>query len=182
MDQMQYLMQIQNSTNKSSTETPNPRDYHNQHTPTTNAELLRPKIQPQNADIFSFDDLLITCAHEIMINGINTEVIPTTIKDWISGKIVKALPHRLIQKLLGFLIDNRDMTDTIAYKEKNSGDVPEFTMYLYRTAKAKIRAEKSGGRIEKNVVDSPLSTKNDRPIFDEEKLNGEGLNFFSDEI
>jgi transcription elongation factor Elf1 len=116
-----------------------------------------------------------------MINGIDTEVIPTTIKDWISGKIVKALPHRLIQKLLGFLIDNRDMTDTIAYKEKNSGEIPEFTIYLYRTAKAKVRAEKNF-KFEKNVDESPLSTKNDKPIFDEEKLNGEGLNFFSDEI
>ena len=175
MDQVQYLMQLKNSTNK-------PQHHQNQHTPTNNQpNLLQPTTQPKNADIFSFDDLLITCAHEIMINGIDTKVIPSTIKDWLSGKIVKALPHRLIQKLLGFLIDNRDMTDTIAFKEKNSGEVPEFTIYLYRTAKAKVRAEKNC-RIEKNVDDSRLSTKNDKPIFDEEKLNGDGLNFFSDEI
>ena len=134
---------------------------------------------PKTADIFSFDDLLISCSHEIMVNGINSAVIPPTIKDWISGKIVQALPHRLIQKLLGFLIDNRDMTETIAYKEKNQGECPEFTLMLYRTAKAKIRHEKSNNLLKQETGDS----KTDKPMFDDQNfVNGEGLKFFSDEI
>jgi len=121
-----------------------------------------------------------------MINGINSTVIPPTIKDWISGKIVEALPHRLVQKLLGFLIDNRDMTETIAFKEKNHGEVPEFTLLLYRTAKAKIRHESKNlsENVENNQDfrnDKPL-LKNCKPLFEENELNGEGIQFCSDEI
>merc|ERR1712032_110978 len=102
-----------------------------------------------------------------MINGINSTVIPPTIKDWISGKIVNALPHRLVQKLLGFLIDNRDMTETIAFREKNHGEVPEFTLLLYRTAKAKIRHESK--TFNTNVENSQFLTKNDKPLFEEKE-------------
>lgn len=170
MDQSQFL-----SPNYGNTQ----HTHLNQH----NASNNIPQVDippPKTADIFSFDDLLITCAHEIMLNGINSTVIPPTIKDWISGKIVDALPHRLVQKLLGFLIDNRDMTETIAFKEKNHGEVPEFTLLLYRTAKAKIRHEsKNSGA---NLENKQFSTANDKPLFDEKELNGEGIKFCSDEI
>ena len=159
---MQYLMQLQNSQAK------------------LNQNLT------SNADIYSFDDLLITCAHEIMINGFETTVIPPTVKDWVAGKIVKSLPHRLIQKLLGFIIDNRDMTDTIAYKEKNHGEIPEFTLLLYRTAKAKVRKEKSNN-IQPEPIDSngtsTIFTDIDKPFFENnQNINEDGIKFFSDEI
>jgi len=90
--------------------------------------------------------------------------------------------------LLGFLIDNRDMTETIAFKEKNHGEVPEFTLLLYRTAKAKIRHESKNlsTNVENNQDfstgnDKPL-LKNCKPLFEENELNGEGIKFCSDEI
>merc|ERR1712071_449715 len=184
MDQMQYLMQLQNNH-------VNDKNCKNRENPQNPQNL--PHNQPKTADIFSFDDLLVTCAHEIMVNGLETTVLPPTIKDWVSGKIVQALPHRLIQKLLGFLIDNRDMTDTIAYKEKNHGEVPEFTLLLYRTAKAKVRHEKNNDLKNNDLKNMDLKNmdfgKNttdkisrDTNLFNDETLNGDVLKFFSDEI
>ena len=86
---MQYLLQLQNN---------NMNDKNREN---SQKSQNLPHNQPKTADIFSFDDLLVTCAHEIMVNGLETAVLPPTIKDWVSGKIVQALPHRLIQKLLG---------------------------------------------------------------------------------
>merc|ERR1711879_1041149 len=96
-------------------------------------------LPPKNVDVYTFDDLMVACSQEIMVNGIDSISIPSTIRDWISGKIVRALPKRLIQKLLSFLVDNRDMTETLGFREKVNGDVPEFTLLLYRTARAKAR-------------------------------------------
>ena len=78
-----------------------------------------------------------------MVNGMDSAAIPTTIKDWIAGKIARALPKRLIQKLLGMLIDNRDVAETLAYRERKLGDVPEFTLYMYKTGQAKQRHEQA---------------------------------------
>ena len=111
-----------------------------------------------------------------MINGIDTPIIPPTIKDWLAGKIVRALPQRLIQKLLGFLIDNRDMTETLAFREKCNGDVPEFTLLMYRTAKAKVRHEKSA------TIPNDDSKINDKPLFEAERLGTDGIRFFSEEM
>lgn len=71
-----------------------------------------------NIDCFSFDDLLVSCAHEIMVNGIQTEIVPDTIKDWLCGKLVRALPGRLTQKLLSFLLDNRDLEGILDFREE----------------------------------------------------------------
>merc|ERR1712061_586120 len=97
----------------------------------------------QNVDVYSFDDLMVTCSQEIMVNGMDTTTIPETVKDWLAGKVLRALPRKLTQKLLAFLLDNRDMNGYLGYKEKNlSGEIPEFTLLMYRTAKSKQRKEK----------------------------------------
>ena len=44
---------------------------------------------------YDFDDLLVNLSREVISNGIETENIPATIKDWLCGKIVRALPKEL---------------------------------------------------------------------------------------
>ena len=41
------------------------------------------------ADVYTFDDLLVACSQEIMVNGIDSPVIPGGIKDWVSGKLLR---------------------------------------------------------------------------------------------
>lgn len=143
---------------------------------------------PKNVDIYTFDDLMISCAQEIMVNGIESDNIPSTIRDWISGKIVRALPKRLIQKLLAFLVDNRDMTETLGFREKANGDVPEFTLLLYRTARAKARHEKTASeKVMLGLGDfpngEPESTRvKTTTVLFENGNDPTGVKFFSDEI
>ena len=103
-----------------------------------------PQINPflaaqrsKNADVYSFDDLLVSCCNEISTNGINSECIPPTIRDWIAGKIIESLPQKLVQRLVSFLTENRDMSETMAYREKVNCEVPEFTLLMYRSAGTK---------------------------------------------
>ena len=97
-------------------------------------------MNAQNA--YNVDDLLVSCSHEIMVNGMDSDIIPDTIKDWLAGKVLRALPKRLTQKLLSFLLDNRDMEGTLGFRENQNGDIPEFTLLIYRTAKSKLRKER----------------------------------------
>jgi len=82
-----------------------------------------------------------------MTNGMETSIVPDTIKDWIAGKVLRALPKRLTQKLLSFLVDNRDFEGTMGYRENPNGDIPEFTVLMYRTAKSKIRKEEEAQKL-----------------------------------
>ena len=50
-----------------------------------------PKNLPKTADVYSFDDLLVACAHEIIIHGMDTKIVPEGIKDWVAGKLVRAM-------------------------------------------------------------------------------------------
>ena len=150
-----------------------------------NQNIQNNSSSPKNVDIYTFDDLMISCSQEIMVNGIESENIPSTIRDWISGKIVKALPKRLVQKLLSFLVDNRDMTETLGFREKVNGDVPEFTLLLYRTARAKARHEKNQAMNPntEEIVEESSRVKTTTVLFDgNEKVNDPGVKFFSDEI
>ena len=115
---------------------------HHDQNPGHHPQIINP--QTKHADVYSFDDLLISCGHEAMANGIRSKAIPGTIQDWISGKICEALPHRLVQRLLAYLIENRDATEVLEYRESKGGDVPELTLLFHRTVKSKARKEKEG--------------------------------------
>ena len=91
-------------------------------------------------DLYCFDDLLVTCSQEIINNGFDSSHIPSTIKDWLSGKVLSALPKKLVQKLLDYIIQNRDMGELISYKENSSGE--EFTLFLYKSNNQKARHQK----------------------------------------
>ena len=88
-------------------------------------------------DNFVFDDLLVSCTKEIITNGMESQKIPRTIKDWLAGKVLSSLPKRLIQKLFSFLLDNRDLSDLVGYKENGTGE--EFTFMLYKSKAQKVR-------------------------------------------
>lgn len=90
-------------------------------------------------DLYSFDDLLIACAKEVVTHGIDTDAIPKTIKDWLAGKILETLPKKLIQRLLAYIIDHRESHDLISYKENSTGE--EFTLMLYKSIAQKNRLE-----------------------------------------
>ena len=102
--------------------------------------ILDANMNSRNA--YNVDDLLVSCSHEIMVNGMDSNIIPDTIKDWLAGKVLRSLPKRLTQKLLSFLLDNRDMEGTLGFRENQGGEVPEFTLLIYRTAKSKLRKER----------------------------------------
>merc|ERR1711879_866234 len=133
----------------------------------------------RNADVYSFDDLLISSAQEIMVNGMGSEVIPETIKDWLAGKVLRALPKRLTQKLLSFLVDNRDMEATLGFKENQNGDIPEFTLLMYRTAKSKIRKEREGNP---NITNQVVENVDQEVVFNGGEPTNEGIEFFSQEL
>merc|ERR1712066_601540 len=130
-------------------------------------------------DGYNLDDMLVSVTQEIMVNGMETTAVPETIKDWLAGKVLRALPKRLNQKLLSFLLDNRDMDGCLGFREKTDGDIPEFTLLMYRTAKSKERKEREMkarnlGENDMDLIDHSkqmaisLGTeeKNDEHIFD----------------
>ena len=88
---------------------------------------------------YALDDLLVNCCKEIISHGMDTEYLPATIKDWIAGKIFKSLPKRLVQKFLAFLLDDRDLTQHVGFRENQAGD--EFTLLLYKSDAQKKRKE-----------------------------------------
>ena len=79
-------------------------------------------------DVFSFDDMMMACCQEIMVHGLDTNCIPDTVKDWVSGKILRALPKKLVQRLLSFIVSNRDVEGCLGFRENQNADIPEFTL------------------------------------------------------
>ena len=151
--------------------------------------------QTKHADVYSFDDLLISCGHEAMTNGIRSKAIPGTIQDWISGKICEALPHRLVQRLLAYLIENRDATEVLEYRESKGGDVPELTLLFHRSVKAKARKQREGyqhvnltGSINDECIDTDLVSNTGSVVENNlfrsgtVELEDDGLKFFSEEM
>jgi len=152
-------------------------------------------------DGFSFDDWLVSIGQEIMVNGWKTDNIPETVKDWFSGKVLRALPPRLIQKFIGFLLDNRDIDGSIAIREMND---EEFHILIYKSEKTRLRREKDEAteqvkldnmarnptpenlayiQHKKREYESIESRKNHNLIFDEDYGTTEdGLKFFCDEV
>jgi len=152
-----------------------------------------------NCELFCFDDLLVSVCQEIMSNGMETDTIPETIKDWLSGKLVRALPKRLTQKLLSYFLDNRDMDGVLAFKENNYAEVPEFTILMYRSEKAKERKEKQLAAkkrefVEQNGYDPTLNlpsfpngVRDDdqvpENVFNETQIvDEEGISFYGEEM
>jgi len=106
------------------------------------ANHTRPGLK--HVDVFQLDDLLVACAQDIIVNGMETGTIPDSIKEWVAGKVLKSLPKRLVQKLLSFILDNRDISEAIGLRENSTGD--EFTMVVYKSAKQKQRMEEKEER------------------------------------
>jgi len=63
-----------------------------------------------------------------MVNGLETTSIPETVKDWISGKLLRALPKKLVQRLMSFIISQRDIEGCLGFRENQHAEVPEFTL------------------------------------------------------
>lgn len=70
---------------------------------------------------FNFDDLLVTCCREIIKNGLSSDKIPSTIRDWLAGRILTALPAPLVNKLVKLLLEQREISEFICLKEVKSG-------------------------------------------------------------
>lgn len=68
-------------------------------------------------NLFLLDDLLVVAIKEIITNGMATSNLPQTIKDWTAGKLLAALPDKIVKKLLLMLLDNRDLKNWIGLKE-----------------------------------------------------------------
>jgi len=91
-------------------------------------QLQTPRSPVKYADVFSFDDMLASCVAEITKNGMDTLAVPDTIKDWVAGKLLRAFPKQLTQRLLNFMMEQRDFEGLLAFRECRTGDVPEFTV------------------------------------------------------
>lgn len=153
------------------------------------------------ADVYTFDDLLVACSQEIMINGIDSPVIPGGIKDWVSGKLLSALPKRLVQQLLASLIENRNLVDTIDFREKKGQNRSEFTLVMYKSEKAREKHQKKilkddVGTHTMNYLNNDLmqdlmnsqsaqmidsdDDNHKQTIFKDSDLTNPGLKFYSD--
>jgi len=104
---------------------------------------MLPMNENIKADVYTFDDLLVACSQEIMVNGIDSDVIPGGIRDWVSGKLLSALPKRLVQQLLASLIENRNLADTIDFREKKGQNRSEFTLVMYKSEKHREKHQKT---------------------------------------
>jgi len=157
----------------------------------TNPFLTKPMVQlqtphrtdtsqtPRNpvkcADVFSFDDMLASCVAEITKNGMDTLAVPDTIKDWVAGKLLRAFPKQLTQRLLNFMMEQRDFEGLLAFRECRTGDVPEFTLLLHRDHRS--RASNPDG------LQNDQSQHNNLPkIFDDAKITNNGEKFFCNEL
>jgi len=146
-----------------------------------------------HVDTYSFDDLLVNCTQELMANGLETTRIPETIKDWIGGKLLRALPQRLCRRLLTFILDNKDLDKIMGFREH--GD--EFTMILYRSERTKRDREKLLGfstseyteerrRIEEEMqldeLNRPAANIFEGPDANVIKLDEDGMQFYAQEL
>ena len=123
---------------------------------------------------FLLDDLLVSCSQEIIKNGIETNTVPDTVKDWIFGKVIRSLPTPLVKRLLSYLLDQRDIAETLGFKESVSGD--EFTLILHKSVKQKNQTE----YFDSINPNKPLSS---HKIFNLEKtVSDDGIGFFADEM
>jgi len=123
---------------------------------------------------FLLDDLLVSCSQEIIKNGIETNSVPDTVKDWLFGKIMRSLPSPLVKRLLSYLLDQRDIAETFGFKESVSGD--EFTLILHRSVKQKSQTE----YFESINPSRPLSSH--KVFNNEKKISNDGIGFYADEM
>jgi len=127
------------------------------------------------ADVFSFDDMLASCVAEITKNGMDTLAVPDTIKDWVAGKLLRAFPKQLTQRLLNFMMEQRDFEGLLAFRECRTGDVPEFTLLLHQDHRS--RAFNTDG------LQNDQSQHNNLPkIFDDANITNNGEKFFCNEL
>lgn len=132
--------------------------------------------------VYSFDDLLVSCSQEIIANGFSTDQIPDSVKDWVSGKLLKTLPDLLIRRLFNFLIENRDITQTLGYRERELGGIPEFSMFLFNNVMGREAFEADGKLPAENGSEIPSAPDpNQIDIFTNENAPKTELPFFQDE-
>jgi hypothetical protein len=132
--------------------------------------------------VYSFDDLLVSCGQEIIANGFNTDQIPDSVKDWVSGKLLKTLPDLLVRRLFNFLLEHRDISTTLGYRERDIGGIPEFSMFLFNTVMAREAFETMGELPGETTSEIPLPPDpNQIDIFTNENAPKTELPFFQDE-
>ena len=105
---------------------------------------------------FQFDDLLVSCATEIVENGFESKLIPEVIKSWICEKIVHSLPQALVKELLKGLLENRNSENTLNYssnviKDHSGFSVGmEFRMKVFKHEQMKVVNSKNVNCIPKD--------------------------------
>ena len=93
----------------------------------------------KHCDAFMLDDLLCAAAQDIVLNGFESSTLPAEIKSWIATKLINSLPKPLIQKLLSFILENRNVAENIGYFENSTGT--EFTISIYNSMRHRLREE-----------------------------------------
>jgi len=141
---------------------------------------------------FHFDDLLVSCATEIVENGFESKLIPEVIKSWICEKIVQSLPLALVKELLKGLLESRNYEKTINYSNDVIKDASGFEigmdirMKVFKNDAIKswyentIEKSESGNLNPKNP-DSDKKIRDSSEIFDK-KQNFIETPFFCNEI
>merc|ERR1711972_658907 len=121
------------------------------------------------------------------MNGLESATIPAGIKDWVSGKLLSALPKRLVQRLLASLIENRNLADTIDFREKSSQNLSEFTLVMFKNEKAREKHQKTMIKTQnidsfsmnsQQNIDSTVS--DEKTIFENFDVTNPGLKFYSE--
>ena len=70
-----------------------------------------------NPNLFLFDDLLILCCKEILINGLESKNIPTHMRPWMAMKILEYLPKSFIERIVFHMSENRECDRVMAIRE-----------------------------------------------------------------
>ena len=103
---------------------------------------------------YDFDDLLVNCTKEIMTNGLNTNSIPSPIKDWLCGKILSSLPEVLVSKLFGFMLENKTISDHVSFRQCANSQKEEITLILYQNPASKKKIEENK-KIQEQMAKNP---------------------------
>jgi transcription elongation factor Elf1 len=101
---------------------------------------------------YDFDDLLVSCAEEITLNGFSSEAIPRTVKDWLAGKIVESIPQILLNRILALLVEQRDTSGLITCHDKTTKDYSQVSIMIFKNEQMRAWHEAKGEEFDETVV------------------------------
>jgi len=101
------------------------------------------------------DSWLQSCLQEMVVNGIDSCAIPDTLKDWVSGRVLRALPKLLCESLIQYSINENTSNPKVNFEQSETADSHQFTFSVRKLHQSSSR---ENGLQRKRLRMSPTST------------------------